>query len=397
MADRRLGLHRRRTALVAHPGTDLYGAGRVVLETVAGLLERDWTVVLVLPGTGALATAARGLGADVVLLPVPAVSPESLRIGRVLGTLLGSLAAVRRVARLLRRLRPSVVHVSTLALPLWITTARVLRIPVLCHVHSSERTATLVVREALIWPLLLTDRVVASSGVCERGLLEVAPSLGSRSTVIRNGVTAPVVRLPRAEIDDELRVLVAGPLSPDAGVDVALEALALLVADGFPVRLDIVGEADAEHPEFVQQVRNDVARLGLTEWVFVHAFAASASDTLSSADVAVVPSRLEETSGDAAVEAVLSVRPVVFSTTGGLAEAVDGAASAIPVQPDDPYALAQALQRVRATWPIVRQAALTATAEVAHRHSTHGFREAMTAEMGRLAVPRSSRSVALAP
>src|SRR5436309_690272 len=161
------------TALIAHPGAELYGSDRVMLETLAALIERRWRVVLAVPSDGPLLAAARELGAEVVLLDVPVLRKAVLKPRNLPRFLTGSVAASRRIDALLKRLRPDVVYVSTLTVPLWIARARARRIPVLCHVHESERQAPTILRQAIAWPLRLADRIVTNSRFSLESLTEV--------------------------------------------------------------------------------------------------------------------------------------------------------------------------------------------------------------------------------
>ena len=148
-----------------------------------------------------------------------------------------------------------------------------------------------------------------------------------------------------------------GRLSPRKGVDVALDAAGILLDSGIDVHLDLVGGVFPGYEWYERDLHAQAARLGIEDRVTFHGFRTAVWDTLANADVAVVPSRLEEPFGNTAVEAVLAARPVVVSAIGGLAEAIDGFASAIPVDPDDPVQLAQALHRIASDWPEFRRTA----------------------------------------
>jgi glycosyltransferase involved in cell wall biosynthesis len=376
----------KRTALIAHPGAELYGSDRVMLETLAGLVERGWRVVLAVPADGPLLDTARDLGAEIVLLDVPVLRKSVLKPANLPRFLTGSLAASRRIDLLLRDVRPDVVYVSTLTVPLWVVRARARRIPVLCHVHESERQAPLLLREAIAWPLRLADRVVANSLFSLDSLTEVMPSLLGRSTVVYNGVPGPgEIRPARRELTGGLRVVYVGRLSPRKGVDVAVAAIALLADSGFDAHLDLVGGVFSGYEWYEQELRSQVAWLGIEDRVTFSGFQPSVWHALADADVAVVPSRLEEPFGNTAVEAVLAARPVVVSAIGGLAEAIDGFASAVPVDPDDPVRLAEALHRIATDWPAFRRTAAAAAPDAARRYAPESYRRAMTAELERIA------------
>ncbi|MFD1720826.1 glycosyltransferase [Amnibacterium endophyticum] len=365
----------RRTALLAHPGAELYGSDRMLLETVAGLVEHGWRVVLAVPNDGPLVAEAQLLGADVVFVDVPVLRKSLLRPTALAGTALSSLAGAVRIARLLRDVEPTVVYVSTLTLPLWVAVARARRIPVLCHVHESERRANRLLREALAWPLLLADRVVVNSAFSRDGLLEVAPGLTRRSTVVYNGVAGPTEVVPaRHEIDGPLRIVYVGRLSPRKGPDVVVDALAQLVAAGVDARLELVGGVYSGYEWYERDLHEQVERLGLGDRVVFTGFRPSIWSALARADAGVVPSREEEPFGNTAVEAVLAGRPIVVSAIGGLAEAIDGFASALPVEPDDPAALAAALTRIANDWPGFRDDAARLAPVAAARFAPERYR-----------------------
>lgn len=385
------------TVLIAHPGAELYGSDRVMLETVAGLVERNWRVIVAMPNDGPLVGAARSVGAETVLIDAPVIRKRLLKPQHLASFMAGSLGAARRIDTLLKRVRPDVVYISTVTVPIWILRARRRRIPVLCHVHESERGMPTMLREALAWPLLLADRVITNSRFSRESLTEVVPSLAKRTSVIYNGVAGPdALRLPRPDVSDDLRIVYVGRLSPRKGVDVAIAALGMLTRHGVPASLDVVGGVFPGYEWYEEQLHTQVATLGLGDRVRFHGFRASIWHTLGEADVAVVPSRTEEPFGNTAVEAVLAGRPVVVSAIGGLTEAVDGIASAVPVDADDEQALAEALHRVAVNWSAFRRSAVALAPMTARRYAPETYRAAMSAEIEHLLTRTSDSAMALA-
>lgn len=383
----RVGPHgARATVLIAHPGTELYGTDRMMLETIAALVERGWRVVVVLPSEGLLIAESERLGAEATVIAAPVLRKNLVQPRNLLRYLVGSIGAWRRIGLQLTRLRPDVVYVSTLTLPLWIGRARALRIPVIVHVHESEHHAPSVVRAALALPLRLADRVLVNSDFSRTCLTEAIPSLTDRSVVVYNGVTGPSqIRAARLELRGGLRVVYVGRLSPRKGVDVAVASVARLIERGIDARLDLVGSAFAGYEWYEEQLREQVAALGLKDRVTFRGFQPSVWGAFEDADVAVVPSRLAEPFGNTAIEAVLAARPAVVSMTGGLREAIDGIICAIPVPPDDVDAMTDALQRIAANWSTFRRTAATFAPIAAHRYSTAAYRTAVAREVTRVA------------
>jgi glycosyltransferase involved in cell wall biosynthesis len=370
------------TVVVAHPGAELYGSDRMALESMIGLVERGWRVVLAVPTAGPLVTEARQHGVEVELLDSPVLRKSLLR-PLALAHLLGdSGPAARRIGELLRRVRPDVVYVSTISIPLWIARARLLRIPVVCHVHQSERGASRLVRGALAHPIGLANRVVVNSAFTRDSLLEVVPSLEPRTTVVYNGVVGPGrVVPPRERLDGRMRLLCVGRVSPAKGVDVAVEALGRLVADGLDAELEIVGDVLPGYEWFLEALKARSAALGLADRVVFSGFRPEVWTAVAEADMVLAPARDEEPFGISAVEAVLAGRPVAVSAVGGLAEAVAGFVSAIPVTPSDPAALAAAVARVAASWTAFRRTALAMAPMAADRYRPDRYRDAISREL----------------
>ena len=391
MADTVTATAPRRVALVAHPGAELYGSDRMALEGIAGLLEHGWTVLLAVPHDGPLVAEARRLGAETVLIDVPVLRKRLLRPAALLRFVLQSMRAGRRIDALLRTTRPDVVYVSTLTVPLWIIRARRRHVPVLCHVHESERGSRLL-QEALARPLMLADRVLVNSVFSRSGLVDVIPSLGERSTVVYNGVAGPpLASAPRRDLDGRLRLVYVGRVSPRKGVDVAIAALDILVRNGFDVGLDVVGGTFPGYEWYDEALRAQAIELGLGERVRFAGFQPTVWQALDRADIALVPSREAEPFGNTAVEALLAARPVVVSDIGGLGEAIEGFSSAIAVTPDDPLALAEAVVRIAANWPAFRRSAQAFAAMAARRFDPALYRERVAKEADAVAGSRSGR------
>src|SRR4051812_15798214 len=82
---------RRPTIMVAHPAADVYGSDLQLLETVTGLIELGWRVIVVIPELGPLISLLQQRGAEVLLAPFPVLRRASASLLGVL-RLAGSAA-----------------------------------------------------------------------------------------------------------------------------------------------------------------------------------------------------------------------------------------------------------------------------------------------------------------
>ena len=369
-----------RTLLVGHPNADLYGSDRVLLESVSAMVDAGWRVVVAVPGPGPLVPLLLERGARVVECPSP-VLRKSLLSPR------GMLVFTRDVARdarrglgLLRTVDPDLVWVNTVTIPLWIALARLRGIPVVAHVHEAEGSARRALRIALAAPLLAATAVVSNSRYSARVLGSVFPRLGRRAQVIYNGVPGPERMIPaRLELTDGIRVAYIGRLSPRKGVDVAIEALCELEAQGIAARLDLIGAVFPGYEWYERELHERSVASGLSDRIVFHGFQDAVWDLIADCDVVVVPSRGDEPFGNTAVEAILAGRPVIASASSGLLEATAGYRSARTVPAGDAAALARAIAEVATDWQEQRSAAVTDAAEAQRRHGPITYRSQVAA------------------
>lgn len=156
--------------------------------------------------------------------------------------------------------------------------------------------------------------------------------------VIWNGVPVRALRGPLAE---HPTVVFAGRLLWEKGADLLLDAFAQVVARFPGAKLLIAGDGP-ERSNIVSQI--DRLRLHSHVRLLGHLSRPDLEREFANAWVQVVPSRWEEPFGLVAAEALMRGTAVIASNAGGLAEFVRHDETGILVAPQDPQALAEALQ-----------------------------------------------------
>lgn len=285
--------------------------------------------------------------------------------------LVGFAAAIRRE---LRGFRPTLVHAHWW-IPGGLLAARASSVPLVVTCHGSDIR---LLDGAAIWRRLARRVLTRAARVTTvsrflAGNLETAfPELAPRIVVTPMPVDAEHFatgrRVPR---EHPPRLLYAGNLLESKGVDDLLDAFATLRGRGIPCRLKILGEGS-----HASALRLHAARLGLDADVEWSAFL---PQTLMPAEygastITVLPTRgRHEGLGLTLVEALFAGSAVVGTRVGGIPEVVDDGVTGLLVPPQDPPALASALESLLAD-SVLRARLVEAGQE--HVAATYGARAA---------------------
>lgn len=305
--------------MVVH-SRQLGGAERHALTLATALREQGGEVVLVGPPSGWLLPAAAGRGVRCV--------PLAMR-GRF------DALAAWRLARLLRRERPDVLHAHLTRSTLYAAWARAwsgVRCGLVATAHATSAHRH----------FERADRVIAVSHAVAAALLRHGLGDGRVVTVHHglpdpgwnDGEVAAGGALPRVRFGMLARFVA------DKGHDTALQALHRLLQ-----RTDVVAElhlaGDAATP-WGRAMRNLAEHLGLGASVVWHGATADPLGFLRGLDVVLVPSR-REAFGLTALEAMAVGRPVLASALGGLPEVVEDGVTGRLLPVDDVPAWAEAM------------------------------------------------------
>lgn len=366
--------------LVAHPGAELYGSDRVMLESVAALCADGAAVTVTLPESGPLVGALADIGATVRIDPALVLRKSLLRPSNWARSASATVRALIASRRTVRDVRPDAIYVSTMTLPLWTSVARIARIPSLLHLHEGEQNAARIVKRAIYAPALLASAIAVNSEFSRGVLAQAFPRLARRAEVVYNGVAGPAQTTPaREHLDGGIRLVYIGRLSPRKGPDLIVDALTLLEADDVEVAL--VGAVFRGYEWYERDLRARIEATGLSDRVTLLGFRDDVWEAVDAADVVVVPSRLDEPFGNTAVEGTLAGRVVLVSDTSGLREATAGVATAIRFAPDDAPALAAAIEGARERWDELQPWLADEAASAAERFSLGRYRAAIARRM----------------
>lgn len=318
-----------RTLRIVHveAGMHLYGGAKQVAYLLDGLAARGHENHLVCPPGAAIAGAAREAGAQ-----VHAIGPRSdLDVG-----------FRWRLARLLRALRPDILHLHSRRGADWwgARAGRATGVPVVLSRRVDNPEPRWLARLRYV-PV---DRVIAIS----EGIARVLESLGldsGRLRVVRSAVDAAPWQQPESRqalcarfgLDPARPVAgVIAQLIPRKGHAVLIAAMERLGPD-CPLQVLCLGKGPLR-PELERMVE----QRGLSGRIVFGGFVDDLPRWMGALDLVIHPALMEGL-GVALLQAAAAGVPVIGARAGGIPEAVADGQTGLLVEPGDDAALAEAI------------------------------------------------------
>lgn len=242
--------------------------------------------------------------------------------------------------------RPDAIHIHSVQ---FATMAKYYRqkhrIPVIYTSHSliaSEKGSRKRIRKALrqqIQLLKISNKIAVPSRSESRQLHKRYPFSSNKTIVIPHGVT---IR-KRASHAPSYRLLYAGRIVPQKGIEPLLKAVAILKRKHPKVSLDLVGKGPRGYTNRLKRMSKKLGISSRVHWL--GHFPPQRMQRLYAHHGAVIMPSTRESFGLVALEALASSTPLVSTRAGGLSEFVnDRVAETIPRATE--ASIANAIQRM---------------------------------------------------
>lgn len=380
---------RRLTILKVIDAWTWFAEAEQMLQAARALAERGHTVAVACQPESPVVARAREAGLEVYPLP-------GLRKPRLPTT---PIANVLRLARIIERLRPDVVHayrspphilcVAAVpfvrgASPVLVRTRggaqRVSRGPLNRLVYDRWTRATFVtshsIRDDMLRAGFAAGQIVSLPNAVDLGPLDAGDPRAFRRSISVDA-RAPLL-------------LVLGRLARIKGHRHLLDALPTLLARHPTLRVCFVGP-DADRDRSSAQLRAQIEALHLGECVVLTGERDDVAAALRASDVVVVPSVGSEVIARAPLEAMGLGRPVVATRVGVLPEIIEDGVTGLLVEPADPAGLGGAIERLLTRPEEAARLGEAARAQVLERHLPQHVADALEKTYERLTSSPSDR------
>lgn len=274
------------------------------------------------------------------------------------------LSPARRLAAIIREHGHVLVHTHTpRAALVGCLAAAWTGVPLVHHVHSpTSSDTTHRWRNALnaATELMAISRAAAVVSV-SASVADYARRIGvahERTHLVHNGVPRRQRLSPRPSPSGSWTLGCVALFRPRKGLEILLQAVALLRQRGQVVRLRAVGAFESANYE--AEARSLAQSLGVADHVDWRGFTSDVDRELNEMDALVLPSLFGEGLPMVVLEAMAAGVPVVATRVEGVPEALRDGADGLLVPAGDAAALAAALERLmrgEADWQALRQSA----------------------------------------
>lgn len=153
-------------------------------------------------------------------------------------------------------------------------------------------------------------------------------------------------------------------IRPRKGMEVLLEAVAILRKEGLPIQLRAVGPFETkEYGESLMRMAEDLELTSCTEWT---GFCQDVDTQLTKMDLFALPSLFGEGLPMVVLEAMAAGVPVVSTFVEGVPEAIRDGRDGVLAQPGNPQDLARSIRSIingELDWTQLRQNAISRHAE----------------------------------
>ncbi len=329
--------------LFLHSSSDLYGASKILYDTVKALQKRGFACMVCLSEEGMLADAFREMGVEVIIVNLAILRRKYYNPVGLTNRTYFLFSSLWKLGRIIRKHHIDLIYSNTTAVLIGAFAARLYRVKHLWHVHEILLQPAPLVKFIGRAIKNMADVCVVVSHEVEKHWNKVYPLHQAKMRVVHNGIDpapfrtlgGPTLKSALGVAEDTVLIGMIGRVHYWKGQGYFLD-LAHQISRKYPnVHFVMVGDAFPGYEYLYRQLEQQQSDLGITDRVTNLGFRKDIPYILSGLDLFILPSILPDPLPTVILEAMSAGKPVVATAHGGALEMVDNHITGVLIPWDD--------------------------------------------------------------
>lgn len=327
-------MEQKKKILAVVGATYVFGAEKVALDTIDGLVDEGYDVHCMVSGWND--------GDFIKRLSEKGIKYTAIKLGWffiskimwVLDSLINYPKAIIGFIKLKKKFKPDLVYIISFRQIIMLYPF--FNKNIIYHLHN-ENSKRMIDR---FFIRLIDNKIlkyIAVSNFIKKDIINCGIN-AQKVEVIYNGVSVPNIIGQNRTQSDILKIGIIGQVIPRKGHSIAIEALRYVNEQNQNVKLVIVGSGDKNFETTLKEKIDEYQLSNSVEW---RGFLKNIEDIYKDIDVVLAPTLDEEPFGLIAVEANMLGIPAIVSNKGGLSEIIENEVNGFTFNSENPKELAE--------------------------------------------------------
>jgi glycosyltransferase involved in cell wall biosynthesis len=318
--------NRKRRALVIHSSSDLYGASRVVIESIKTLIDYGHEVVFAISTDGPLVVEVAKLGCKVEVIPLATIRRKYFNIKGLFNRGAAFVNSWREIKRIVEANKIDIIYSNTTGVIIGAFFSRKYGLKHVWHVHEIILGPKWLLKCYGFLMQKYADKVIVVSEAVREYWLGI--NSGINIDKLYNGfdfnpyVVEGSIRQDLKISNDTLVVGMIARVHFWKGQCYFLEMANLIKQRYGDVKFIMVGDAYPGYEYLYQEIEDRIKKLDLQDAVINLGYRTDINRILDGLDVFILPSILPDPLPTTILEAMSVAKPVVATNHGGAPEMV---------------------------------------------------------------------------
>lgn len=328
--------------LILHGSSDLYGASKILVNTVIGLIQEEYHVIVVLSSNGPLVDKLRQLGVDVAVIKLGILRRKYFSIKGMCNRAAVIFSSQRKLLQIVKDNDIRIIYSNTAAVLIGAIVAKRAKVKHVWHIH--EIIEKPVFFSKFIGALLVRcDVALMVSNEVKKHWENVVGGDQPNFKVIYNGLDYTPYLNADSSLREELNISsekmligMIGRVNNWKGQKYFLQIAALLNQRFDNLHFIMAGDAYPGYEYLYDEINLLKREIGIQDVVHDLGYRTDVHNILAGLDVFILPSTLPDPLPTVVLEAMGSAKPVVATAHGGALEMVEENKTGIFIPWDNP-------------------------------------------------------------